>query len=287
MKPLIFPHRHRLRIATGIFLSLLLHASLLLLLRTHALPQPESLGKEGRAPLVVQLTPPLPPAPPVPQAAPANPAPPNSQQAAPPARARPPRLAQRPAPRRPASLPLAAARPKPAPEPKPIEPETAPSPAPPADMSEMVAAARARRRAAGIAEPAEPARADGGKPQDDNAKARANIAFSLGEARGRRNEGGIFQVVRMGVRNAEFVFRGWDPAHRAGTRQFVEVDAGPDGDVELAVVRKMIAIIRSHESGDFSWESRRLGRVVTLSARREDNAGLEDFLRQEFFGARP
>lgn len=286
MKPLIFPHRHRLRIATGIFLSLLLHASLLLLLREHALPRPETLGKAGRAPLVVQLTPPTPAPTP---AAPANPGPPEPQQAAPPARARPPRLAQRSAPRRPAPSALAAARPKPAPEPKPeakpkpIEPEAAP----PADMSEMVAAARARRRAAGIAEPAEPARADDGKPQDDNAKARANIAFSLGEARGRKNEGGIFQVVRMGVRNAEFVFRGWDPAHRAGTRQFVEVDAGPNGDVELAVVRKMIAIIRSHESGDFSWESRRLGRVVTLSARREDNAGLEDFLRQEFFGVRP
>jgi hypothetical protein len=36
----------------------------------------------------------------------------------------------------------------------------------------------------------------------------------------------------------------------------------------------MIAIIRDHEDGDFAWESRRLSRVVTLSAR----AGAEQWL---------
>jgi hypothetical protein len=45
----------------------------------------------------------------------------------------------------------------------------------------------------------------------------------------------------------------------------------------------MIAIIRDHERGDFVWESRRLGRNVTLSARPRDEAGLKDFLMREFF----
>jgi hypothetical protein len=45
----------------------------------------------------------------------------------------------------------------------------------------------------------------------------------------------------------------------------------------------MIAIIREHESGDFAWESQRLGRDVSLSARTADNAGLEDFLMRDFF----
>ncbi|MDP2762540.1 MAG: hypothetical protein Q8O64_19435 [Sideroxyarcus sp.] len=37
---------------------------------------------------------------------------------------------------------------------------------------------------------------------------------------------------------------------------------------------------------DYSnWESLRLERVVVLSARMEDNEGLEDFLIREFFGA--
>ena len=37
-------------------------------------------------------------------------------------------------------------------------------------------------------------------------------------------------------------------------------------------------------SGDFRWESHRLGRIVILSARPEDSEGLEDFLIREFFG---
>jgi hypothetical protein len=45
----------------------------------------------------------------------------------------------------------------------------------------------------------------------------------------------------------------------------------------------MIAIIRDNESGDFVWVSQRLGRNLTLSARPSENAGLEDFLMQEFF----
>ena len=49
------------------------------------------------------------------------------------------------------------------------------------------------------------------------------------------------------------------------------------------MVRRMIAIIREHTGSDFLWESPRLGREVTLSARPADNAGLEDFMMREFF----
>ena len=149
-------------------------------------------------------------------------------------------------------------------------------------MSEMVAAARERRRAAGIPSPGTSSNATDSKPQGDDV-ARANVAFSVAQARGRKSDGGIFHITRMGVRNAEFLFRGWDNDSRAAARELVEVDAGANGDVETAIVRKMIEIIRKHESGDFSWNSHRLGRVVMLSARREDNAGLEDFLKREFF----
>ena len=50
------------------------------------------------------------------------------------------------------------------------------------------------------------------------------------------------------------------------------------------MVRRMIELIRTHYTGDFNWESHRLGRVVVLSARPDDQRGLEDFLMQEFFG---
>ena len=46
----------------------------------------------------------------------------------------------------------------------------------------------------------------------------------------------------------------------------------------------MIGLIRNHYEGDFRWESRRLGKVVVLSARIEDNGYLEEFLMREFFG---
>ena len=166
-----------------------------------------------------------------------------------------------------------------------MQPPPAPSAetaAPPADMSEMVAAARSRRRAAGIPSPDETTGEQDARPQGDEV-ARANIARSIAQARGRSGAGGVFQITHKGTREASFLFRGWDNDSRAGLREMVEVDAGPNGNVEDAIVRKMIEIIRKHQPADFNWNSRRLGRVVTLSARREDNAGLEDFLKKEFF----
>ena len=87
----------------------------------------------------------------------------------------------------------------------------------------------------------------------------------------------------MGYTSAEFTFFGWNKDIRRRTKQLIEVEKGANSDIRIAVVRRMIAIIREHESGDFVWVSPRLGREVTLSARPSDNAGLEDFLMQEFF----
>jgi hypothetical protein len=150
-------------------------------------------------------------------------------------------------------------------------------------MSEMVAAARARRRAAGVPVP-DDAPADNANRSQGDEVARANIARSIAQARGPRASGGVFQITYKGVREAEFLFRGWDNDSRAAARQLIRVDAGLNGDVEDAIVRRMIQIIRERQSGDFSWNSYRLGRVVMLSARPQDNAGLMDFLKQEFFG---
>ena len=56
-----------------------------------------------------------------------------------------------------------------------------------------------------------------------------------------------------------------------------------DVDIQHAIVRKMIAIIREYEVEDFTWESLRLGHDVRLSARLRDTAELEAFLMREFF----
>lgn len=96
--------------------------------------------------------------------------------------------------------------------------------------------------------------------------------------------GGIFRIQRVTYDYAEYLFYGWNADIRRNTTQLVTVRKGAQPDIRLAVVRSMIDIIRRHEQGDFLWESRRLGRNVSLSARPSDDSGLEDFLMKEFFG---
>jgi hypothetical protein len=96
---------------------------------------------------------------------------------------------------------------------------------------------------------------------------------------------GIFQINSMDDRNATFTFRGWKNELSYVHPETVKVEAPLGGDVRIEMIRKMIQIIRRYYTGDFNWNSQRLQRVVVLSARPEDNAGLEDFMMQEFFSA--
>ncbi len=96
---------------------------------------------------------------------------------------------------------------------------------------------------------------------------------------------GIFEIRHKSFRTGQFSFRGWKHDYSNSRLELIDVEAGPDNNIDLAIVKKMIEIIRREYKGDFRWESQRLGRVLVLSARVEDNAGLEDFLMQEFFSA--
>ena len=96
--------------------------------------------------------------------------------------------------------------------------------------------------------------------------------------------GGVFQIRRMSLNDAEFAFFGWNREIRRRTMQIIEVSKGNNPDIRVAMVRKMISIIRDEVKEDsFNWESKRLGRNVQLSARLRDNADLEDFMMREFF----
>lgn len=94
---------------------------------------------------------------------------------------------------------------------------------------------------------------------------------------------GIFQVTSLNPRHATFAFKGWTNDYSNARMQYFEVEAGTGQDIRLAVIRRMIALIREHYQGDFTWNSDRLGRSITLSARLDDNAGLEEFLMREIF----
>ena len=95
--------------------------------------------------------------------------------------------------------------------------------------------------------------------------------------------GGLFEITRMTYDDAQFLFFGWNKDAGSRTTQAYEVRLGNNSNMRIAVVRKMIAIIREQEKGDIDWQSWRLGRTVTLSARPDDNTGLEEFLMEEMF----
>ena len=169
-------------------------------------------------------------------------------------------------------------------------PATPPVPAPPrisppveGDLSSYI---QARRRERGEAEspPVAIAKAE------PNAAIAANLpapATGVGTQDSKRG-GGIFAIKRMDYDDAAFEFFGWNKDMGRRTPQLIEVRKGNNSDMRIAVVRKMIAIIREHSKGDFTWHSPRREGDLVLSARLSDNAALENFLMNEFFdGPRP
>jgi hypothetical protein len=160
-------------------------------------------------------------------------------------------------------------------------PEVKPEPldAPPKDMMEYVRQQQAKRQVAEM----DAARL--------NAEAIAKEAGpSLAQQRDERikdnlkaGQNGIFEVTSLNSRNATFMFRGWTNDYSAAKIEYFQVEAKPGEDIKLSVVKQMIKLIRKHYQGDFTWESYRLGRSLKMSARLEDNAGLEDFLMQEIW----
>jgi hypothetical protein len=263
----------------GFVLSLLVHVLVILVL----LPQIRMLmpnkpdESEATSQLSVSLAP-LPPAPPAPAPSPAPPAEPTPIPQARLPKA-PPRV--RPAPPSVATLPPPTMAP-----PAPVAPVVPAPPSPPTPApveGDLAAYIAARRRARGEAEPT-------ASPVDqENSRIQRNIAANLPSQQSGRlsqvpnNGGGIFMLKHVGYLDAEFEFYGWSKDIGRRATQHFEVRKGDNGDIRIAVVRKMIAIIREEKHEDFIWESQRLGRNVTLSARLADNAGLEEFLMHEFF----
>ena len=163
--------------------------------------------------------------------------------------------------------------------------KTPPKAAPdaPADLSEYIKQSKARRRSQGIFDNQEDmAASPPAQPSADEVRM-ANVRRNLQMP----GTSGIFQILRIGPRTAEFSFRAWTTGQSNPRLQMIQVEAGSDGDVERAIIRRMIQLIREHYKEDFNWESHRLHRVVVLSAREKDTAGLEDFLMREFFVTPP
>jgi hypothetical protein len=265
------------KVSVAIVVSLLVHALLLWVLSSLDLLNPEKQPESQNQTMVVQLNPPGPkkteaaPPPVAPQPPPITPPRKSSKPTTPP---RPPvRNESSRVIAVPSEVPIAV--PPPAPQAKPVAPPTKapmldPSNFP--DMASYLAAVREQKRATGT---------DAGLLNEEE-RERAEQATRPPKKDAGGN--GIFQILSMDAHAGRFAFRGWKNEFSYSHREVYEVYASPDTDVQRAMVRKMIEIIRRDYSGDFNWESPRFGRVVVLSARLKDNDGLEDFLIKEFFG---
>jgi hypothetical protein len=154
---------------------------------------------------------------------------------------------------------------------------TPPTETVPTDFMSMINAKRAQRAAAEAA-----AGGRGHEPTADDI-AMANIGRNLQTLSQKGGTSGVFQILSKGHRAAQFSFNGWTGDRSNSHRDVIDVDAGFNGNIEIAIIRRMIELIRTHYKGNFNWESQRLGRVVTLSARVEDTTGLEEFMMREFF----
>lgn len=278
-------------------LSLLIHVAALwiVLPRLRSLADAHEVGQTSS--LAVQLSPPAS------QIA-------NAASAAPPPTIRdqsllPPQLPDRPVRPRPAarklpppklSPPAMTGLDKPSLAPREAAPATEPSPTPtkpppmpPAPAVDLAAYIESRRRARGETTASSPGETASAAAKSDLERRDRIVAANLGLDRtptfGRdaTNAGGIFQIRELHYDDAQFYFFGFDKDIHRDTKQLIEVRKGSNSNIRIAVVRKMIAIIRENISGDFLWISQRQGRQVTLSARPNDNAGLEDFIMRDIF----
>ena len=168
----------------------------------------------------------------------------------------------------------------------PGDPSPPPAPATAPRIGDLTAYVEAWRLTRG-----DPAPPDSPPPQVESDNARTNRFAAANLAAERQitfgydpsRSGGMFTIERLGYDYAEFTFIGWNSDIRRRTKQLIEVRKGNNSDIRIAVVRKMISIIREIEPVQFDWGSQRLGRTVTLSSRMRDNSGLEDFMMLEFF----
>ena len=293
------PIRNHSGIRLAVVMSLLMHAVAGWYgLAQLALHKPEARSETTAAPLIARLAPAAPfsapasVAAPPPALAPARPPRGPTPRKTPPTKAvPPPDILSAP----PLSTPAVVATP-PEPEPLPLPPVSVPPPPrrlPPevTDLSAYMAYMALQRRAIGDPDlnTGLDDRRGGSAAAIENQRRNRTIASNLagtghqGSGYEQGSGGGIFRIRRIGADDAEFWFAGFNKDMARRTQQIIEVRRGDSPDIHVAVIRKMIAIIRDEVQGDFRWQSVRLGRDIWLSARPADDDQLQATLMRELF----
>lgn len=156
--------------------------------------------------------------------------------------------------------------------------------APPEQSMEERIAERRRQRAEAQEASAQPVQESEAERAMRIAQANIAQANARGAAGSDRNDtGGVFTILNRNYHSAEVKFRGWNANFKRAWTSQVLVEQGGEIDIESAIVKKMIELIRKEKPGDFVWDSHRLQRHVQLSARVQDTAALQAFLLKEFF----
>ena len=132
--------------------------------------------------------------------------------------------------------------------------------------------ASAQRGAGPSEQPAEESEATRG-----NRNALANIAAANGRSQGddRNDTGGMFTVTEQDLQQRRPEVPRLEPELQAALAAAGDGGAGQRAATSRRpIVKKMIEMIRKEKTGDFDWDSHRLQRVVTMSARPQDTAEL-------------
>ncbi len=280
----------------AVVLSLLIHGGSLFvtLRRMHPLTAAEPAQTDQTSSLAVQLA----PARTRGETAPAAPPPAQPTVVAQAARVEPPRRPPpvripRPSARPPAPPVITTDRSPPEPVPRvtpPAPPSTTPRNAtpPPPMEGDLASYVEARRRARGEVSTAPGATPDAPPAESDRERLNRTVAANLGLNKtptfgyDPKSAGGLFQIVRLEYDAADFYFLGLNKDINRNAKQLIEVRRGAASDIRVAVVRRMIGIIRDQVTGDFTWMSRR-GSVVTLSARPADDTELQAYILRDIF----
>lgn len=164
-----------------------------------------------------------------------------------------------------------------------VKEEPKPVTQPPPPEMDMQAYIDARRKARGAKDPS-----DQPSEESENARAtriaQANIAAANGRSRGDDGpDKGLFSMTNKTFHSVDLQFRGMNPNFKRRWLQQVTVEQGNEADLETAVIKKMIEMIRKEVKGDnFTWTTHSQ-RAVLMSARPENTEQLFAFLMKDTF----
>jgi hypothetical protein len=267
--------QRRKRVAAFLVVSILVHVGILMI----ELPEFQDAGALLRQPvhqerLTVRLAgspPPTPKVIPVPETPPPTKRPPPRPA---------PRIIATPSPVPNASQIAVPVQPPPPPPSKPTDNAT------PQDLMSMVSKRRAEREAANAAAAAENAAFASAEREPSGREARDAALKRNLESLNEPQLGvrATFETLNKGTRTAQISVVGTTPGLNGKWRDLLEVDAGNLGDVDLAIVRRLIDHMRTRaKSGTVIYSSQRLGREVMISTLPADQKETEAFLMKDLF----